>query len=674
MSRPQLSSIVSSQLPEFIREDYPTFVAFVEAYYEYLQDQGVDLSSARDLDTTLDEFIKYFKRELSLQLPTAALDERFILQHIREHYLAKGSPAAFKLLFRILYGKEVELIYPGDSMLRVSDGRWNQEISLFAQVEYGSPEDVVGKLVDIVTQNRVLRVLVDRKEDLIGEVDRIIAISDKYYANATGIADTDKITVSTTLGISVGQLVTGDGIQPLTKVESIDGYVVTLTKNIIHDITSVKLTFSQQIYEFYLDKKFYGTVKAGDKIKYKDTFQATILPATQKVTIGQPGKKFRVGQVFSIQSGAGTEALLKVTTITTTGGIKYAELIKFGIGYTTDFSIGLLASNSVTSASTTSFESTSIRVGNNLTVNDRIAGFNEQGYINRPDYVDYAYVDGAYAGTMLREFSSNYKNAQTLSDEVANVIISLGTVVKYPGYYTTNNGFIDDSIKIQDSKYYQAFSYVVKIDERLDNYKSAVKAMVHPAGMALFGEFNITNNYDLSVALQCLVKTLILAYEDSISVSESHKISISNKQLDSFVVSDSAGSGIRFSSAKAISETMSALTDSAVLLTTKNLTGASGENITISESSLTNSFGKYINDPYTGLNDSNYTFTINKTLTAETPTISETLAVSSNKYLLDSSIGTFTTNGTVWLNAYQAQDYYAYGELYSVGYSSPITT
>jgi hypothetical protein len=66
---------------------------------------------------------------------------------------------------------------------------------------------------------------------------------------------------------------------------------------------------------------------------------------------------------------------------------------------------------------------------------------------------------------------------------------------KYPGYFTSNAGFLDDSIFIQDSKYYQAFSYVIRIDERLDSYKSAVKTMLHPAGMALFGEYNITNSY-----------------------------------------------------------------------------------------------------------------------------------------------------------------------------------
>ena len=72
MSRTNLSTVVSRQLPEHIREDYPTFVAFVEAYYEYLQSQGVDFSTIRDIDKTLDSFVDQFKKELAYNLPTTS--------------------------------------------------------------------------------------------------------------------------------------------------------------------------------------------------------------------------------------------------------------------------------------------------------------------------------------------------------------------------------------------------------------------------------------------------------------------------------------------------------------------------------------------------------------------------------------------------------------------------
>ena len=601
MSRTQLSSVVSRQIPEFIREDYPTFVVFVEAYYEYLQEQGVDLSTARDIDQTLDEFVLEFKKELAHNLPTIVGDERFLLTHIKDQYLSKGSEASYKLLFKLLFGKNVELTYPGTQMLRASDGRWNQEISVFAQVDFGDPQDIVGKLVDIQTSTRLIRVLVDRKEDLVGEVDRIVALGGN-------------------------------------------------------------------IYEFFLDKKFFGVLKPTDKIKYKDTFQATILPATQIPKITQPGKNFRVGQVFEVRSGTGTGALLKVTAVDDNNGIKYAEFIKFGIGYTADFAVNLLATNTVNATQLAIAGASSSRSGNNLTIGDRTLGFDEQGYVNLGDFVTYDYVDGTYAGSIIREFSLNYRNAQTASDDPAIIEVNLGALVKYPGYFTSNAGFLDDSIFIQDSKYYQAFSYVIRIDERLSSYKSAVKTMLHPAGMALFGEYNITNAIDLSITLESLVKSLGIGLEDS------------------FAFVDTAGVSLNIT--KVLSESINTPSDAYFVQVFSKVLA---DSIDTPTDSFTQLFGKALADTYSGMSDSTATFTIGKALVdssvgtwtdsitkidtdkslADSPVISESLTQEVAKYLEDTSVGTLTNVGKVWKNSYQGQDYYS--QEYSVGLEQTTT-
>jgi hypothetical protein len=56
----KISTLVNSQLPEFIRSDYTTFVTFIESYYKFLeQDQGAleivqNARSYNDIDTTTD--------------------------------------------------------------------------------------------------------------------------------------------------------------------------------------------------------------------------------------------------------------------------------------------------------------------------------------------------------------------------------------------------------------------------------------------------------------------------------------------------------------------------------------------------------------------------------------------------------------------------------------------
>ena len=49
INKPNVSSLVPSQLPEFIREDYHAFTAFMQAYYEFLrQNYEIDLLKIKD--------------------------------------------------------------------------------------------------------------------------------------------------------------------------------------------------------------------------------------------------------------------------------------------------------------------------------------------------------------------------------------------------------------------------------------------------------------------------------------------------------------------------------------------------------------------------------------------------------------------------------------------------
>jgi hypothetical protein len=618
MARTNLSSVVSRQIPEFIREDFPTFVAFVEAYYEFLQTQGVDLSSVKDLDKTLDSFVGEFKKELAHNLPNIAGDERFLLAHIKDQYLAKGSKSSYNLLFRLLFGKKVELSYPGTQMLRPSDGKWNQDISVFAHVDYGNPLTIVGKLVDIQTETRLIKVLVDKKEDLVGEIDRIVALG-------------------------------GD------------------------------------IYEFFLDRSFFGVLKPGDTIKYEDTFQATILKATQTPIISQPGKNFRVGQVFEIKSGAGTGALLKVTAVDDNNGIKYAEFIKFGLGYNSDFAVSIIASNTFTAGVQIDAVASTSRTGSPIalggdgnivqTIGDVIAGFEEQGYINSVDYVVAAYVNGTYAGTLLREFSHNSANSNVNFDDPAIIEVRTGALVRYPGYYSTNDGFLDDSIFIQDSKYYQVFSYVIKLDERLSSYKSAVKTMLHPAGLALFSEFSITNNIDLSIELESLVKSLGLELEDDFTLLDVNTTYLSVEKVLSTTSNPTNDLDIRLFTTKGLSSPP--LPPQTFIVNkqfTKALNTVYGDGISegmFDEGLFLKTFGKLLNTPYPGMVDNGVIArTFGKGIITPVNMIdNESFAKTLNKHIPagTSTLAPQNHTGYVQKNSYYGEDYIVFADTYSVG-------
>jgi hypothetical protein len=139
----QLSELISSQLPEFVRVDHPTLVAFLTAYYEWMdirRDEGMLISpmsmrDVPDVDRTMDQFVAEFKKEYLFQFPESLavspetgkpVDERKLIKTIKQFYRAKGTEKAYEFLFRILYDTGVEFYYPKTDILRLSSGKWVQ--------------------------------------------------------------------------------------------------------------------------------------------------------------------------------------------------------------------------------------------------------------------------------------------------------------------------------------------------------------------------------------------------------------------------------------------------------------------------------------------------------------------------------------------------------------------
>ena len=484
ITKPKLSSLVASQLPEFVRSDYPAFVSFLQSYYDYLGTTQQDLEDLRDLDKTLDSFIRYFKDELASKLPYTAVEPRFLMEHIKEHYGAKGSEASFKLLFRILFSKDVTVEYPAKQMLRASDGKWNQDVSVFVKILTGHPNDPIGKLVDVVTPNKIIRVLVDRRQYVEVEIDRVVKIADN-------------------------------------------------------------------VYEYYIDRRFFGNISVGDRLRYRDDvagiyFTGEILATTAKLEVQKPGSGFKIGDLYNIKNFDGYGSIMKVSRVDSNGGIAQGQFIKYGVGYTTDFTTTISSKSgqdvSGTAGTVIQRIDTPLPGGNTLStlsISERLDGFAESGTINTSDYNQAASgetggpaLDGTFAGLVLREFGISSVDSTATDNDPAIIKCSLGPLAKYPGYYVNNDGFLDDAIFIQDSRYYQAYSYVIKIDEALDTYKTAVKNLIHPAGMAIFGEYDIRNEFDISQTLESLVKILAVTVPDEITVANLTEIKDFGKYFD----------------------------------------------------------------------------------------------------------------------------------------------
>ena len=141
---------VPYQLPEFIRSDdnYQTFVAFIQAYYEWMEQQNIgsnksgaiygtqNLLNYQDLNfvepgETFNKFIDYYINQFLPNFPADCLaDKSKLIRTAKELYSRKGTPASYQFLFRALYNSDADIFLTRDVIFKASDGKWYVSKSL----------------------------------------------------------------------------------------------------------------------------------------------------------------------------------------------------------------------------------------------------------------------------------------------------------------------------------------------------------------------------------------------------------------------------------------------------------------------------------------------------------------------------------------------------------------
>jgi len=91
-----------------------------------------------------------------------------------------------------------------------------------------------------------------------------------------------------------------------------------------------------------------------------------------------------------------------------------------------------------------------------------------------------------YTETVYSDTTTKYKLTFTSALTNGDVINTYSR-----GLFTTANGFLSNKKFLQDSYYYQQFSYVLKTGKNVADWKNAFTRLVHPAGFKFFGEIVI---------------------------------------------------------------------------------------------------------------------------------------------------------------------------------------
>ena len=215
------SLLVGSQLPAFVTEnpDYANFVLFLEAYYEWMEQNGnlldasKNLLAYKDIDTTTDQFLQYFINDFLPYFPQDALiSQQTAIKAARQLYQTKGTIASYQFLFRILFNSDFDIFNTGDAVLKASSGTWYVAKSLkLATLDtnfltttnlrvFGETTKSIATIENVVLAGNKTEVFISNIERLFqsGEFARIVDNNnqDVYFLNG-------KVVPSSTNGAEV---------------------------------------------------------------------------------------------------------------------------------------------------------------------------------------------------------------------------------------------------------------------------------------------------------------------------------------------------------------------------------------------------------------------------------------------------------------------------------------
>lgn len=486
---PFISNLIENQLPEHIRGDNPTFVAFMEAYYEWLEQQDNPTQVVHsheetiDIDCTLDAYITWFRTKFLPQIPEDVLvDKRLLAKNIKDFYAARGSEKSYKFLFRILYDKDVDICYPKEDILRASDGKWVRDVKVFTkeivdndpylfeqQTMTGaiSGAQAVVDVVQLVNEGpyRIFQMFLREFEGtfVIGETISV-TLSDGTVVEAEICGFVDSITPDNPgLGYNVGDIIpiidaTGNGVNALGQVAKVFDPGVITAVNVSSPGTGYRV---------------------GDPIIF-DESETAGFGAIARVSAVTPDETIFVD--FEI---IGPHQNVVLSTVENIRIIDYGDFRFVDLGGVVSIDVIDGGQNYDVLPGTTVGQQTpslGIPPGEGAVVfpsSDNAGAIAEIDVLNPGvGYIE----DPLWPQADLTQLGNG--------EATADVTVSGGPFIS-EGFYRNFDGHISSIKYLQDGDFYQIYSYVLKVDETINRYRDIVKQVLHPAGMKLFGLVDI---------------------------------------------------------------------------------------------------------------------------------------------------------------------------------------
>lgn len=460
--------LIEKQIPYHIRESNPLFTKFLQYYYEFQQQSNIsaiiqDVKNYNDIDAAEEQFLLDFFEEFKNLPHSTVADKRLVAKHVYDLYKAKGSEQSLKLLFRIVYGEEVEVNYPHDDVLRASDGRWIQDNTITLRT-------------------------------VSGEIK----------------SSSNKIEFSTSHGTYIFEL------------KDYDVYSVDVVRVVFEPRKSYYFENSQQVKVYTNDTlDFVGEsvqmpiqidVESGGA--FWQVGQVIVLPGPDRDTICQVKRVDANGaikRIEIIQYGIGltSDTSYVVSPFVYKPNTSYTEaytekISEFPPAYKHNLNIFDISEDIVESI-----------IGVSTDQDYVLQGYIISGYISRI----------AFSQNFIQMNDPGIINDEITLDQwitsKARLKLRLGFNAKSGGYYEDVKGQPSAaSVRLQDNFFYQLFSYVITTSKMLSEYKN-VLSLIHPAGVKYFSNLNKEVFIDANITASRVLSREVASLDSSVYANDS---------------------------------------------------------------------------------------------------------------------------------------------------------
>ncbi len=505
----------------------------------------VDLVNFRDPDNAIGYFLSNMRDEFLATLPenlAAGVDKRKLIKNIKSMYRAKGSVRGHEMFFRILFGENSETIYPREQMLKASDGQFDSLKVLRVIASVGDANKLVGRTITGSTSSATAIVentsqfqigdstvtqLILNADSVQGtfvvseEITGTTSDNDDYFikANITGIPGNKNIindgslnsttdTISLTAGgegalfqveeigpgsiteIIIDNAGTGYNIGDLLTFTNTGsgggnaaGFVKVVNGGIADQNGSTASATGVEDRIVLEDETTSGDSYAGKRL-IQEKF--TDLQTIDELFITNGGNQYTTLPKVSVTSSTGSNAVVKAYG-DDIGKIVKVKTVELGRSYEqspTPPTLGFFNNGIVTNVSGTFLKTNSITSSSGGS--GKIVNLDaDRGLLKIKD------VTGTFdVNDTLTSATSGTCTLKKL--DVSSASVEVVSTSDTDGAFISERGKLSETtMRVQDSLYYQDYSYVIKVGQSIARWRDAFKKTMHTAGFYFTGQVDI---------------------------------------------------------------------------------------------------------------------------------------------------------------------------------------